>query len=358
MQLSTMTRPSKLKLTMAPQRRFEAFDVAARITEAGDLLRRYQRVLFISPHTTAGYLDRSLAMRMHNRYDLLSQFFRAFRALFPEGAAYSHDQMDLRTELTDAQKLIEPRNGDSHLTFIGARMRNCVEHRTNLASPVYFIDLDGTTEAFRRERKTTILGFDRERPVAKMSISVPVSRHPIDSINLADPRLGMLDSVDDLLRRLGVEHARVDLLVDPAERNVGLTVNEYETLLIQNDLVDVLKDPLRFARIKGRNMIDDPLSIPAKTLSYAQYDAVRILNSMMEALGIDQSSLERLVAKMLSLPARCFFRSRRVSFLATCDEDQTASQVTRGPYQSPILVQWQSAEGQSRNIDVTINELT
>jgi thiamine phosphate synthase YjbQ (UPF0047 family) len=358
MQLSTMTRPSKLKLTMAPQRRFEAFDVAARITEAGDLLRRYQRVLFISPHTTAGYLDRSLAMRMHNRYDLLSQFFRAFRALFPEGAAYSHDQMDLRTELTDAQKLIEPRNGDSHLTFIGARMRNCVEHRTNLSSPVYFIDLDGTTEAFRRERKTTILGFDRERPVAKMSLSVPVSRHPIDSINLADPRLGMLDSVDDLLRRLGVEHARVDLIVDPAERNVGLTVNEYETLLVQNDLVDVLKDPLRFARIKGRNMIDDPLSIPAKTLSYAQYDAVRILNSMMEALGIDQSSLERLVAKMLSLPARCFFRSRRVSFLATCDEDQTSSQVTRGPYQSPILVQWQSAEGQSRNIDVTINELT
>src|SRR4030095_5501076 len=86
MRLSTMTRPSKLKLTMAPQRRFEAFDVAARITEAGDLLRKYQRVLFCSPHTTAGYLDRSLALRMHNRYDLLSQFFRAFRALFPQGA--------------------------------------------------------------------------------------------------------------------------------------------------------------------------------------------------------------------------------------------------------------------------------
>jgi len=357
MQLSTMTRPSKLKLTMAPQRRFEAFDVAARITEAGDLLRRYQRVLFCSPHTTAGYLDRSLALRMHNRYDLLSQFFRAFRALFPQGAEYSHDQMDLRTELSDAQKIIEPRNGDSHLTFIGARMRNCVTLPTNPSAPVYFIDLDGATEAFRRERKTTILGFDRERTVAQMSIAVPVSKHPVDSINLADPKLGMLESVDDLLRRLGVEHARVDLIVDSAERNVGLTVNEYETLLIQNDLVDVLRDPLRFARIKTRNMIDDPLSIPAKTLSYAQYDAVRILNSMMEALGIDQSSFERLIAKMLSLPARCFFRSRRVSFLATCDEDQEASQLVRGPYQSPILVQWQSAEKQARNVDVTINEL-
>ena len=130
-------------------------------------------VLFCSPHTTAGYLDRSLAVRMHNRYDLLSQFFRAFRALFPQGAEYSHDQMDLRTELSDAQKIIEPRNGDSHLTFIGARMRNCVTLRTNPSAPVYFIDLDGTTEAFRRERKTTILGFDRERPVAQMSIACP-----------------------------------------------------------------------------------------------------------------------------------------------------------------------------------------
>jgi len=191
-----------------------------------------------------------------------------------------------------------------------------------------------------------------------MSVSIPVSKHPVDSINLADPRLGLLESVDDLLRRLGVEHARVDLIVDSAERNVGLTVNEYETLLIQNDLVDVLRDPLRFARIKGRHMIDDPLSIPAKTVSYAQYDAVRILNSLMEALGIDQSSFERLIAKMLSVPARSFFRSRRVSFLATCDEGQNASQLVRGPYQSPILVQWQSAEGQARNIDVSIIEIT
>jgi thiamine phosphate synthase YjbQ (UPF0047 family) len=358
MQFSTMTRPSKLRLTLAPQRRFEAFDVAARVSEAGDLLRRYQRVLFSSPHTTAGYLDRSLALRMQNRYDLLSQFFRAFRALFPQGAEYRHDQMDLRTELTDAQKIVEPRNGDSHLTFIGARMRNCVTVPTDPAVPVHFIDLDGTTEAYRRERKTTILGFNRERPVAQVSVSVPVSKHPIDSINLADPRLGLLESVDDLLRRLGVEHARVDLIVDSAERNVGLTVNEFETLLIKNDLMDVLKDPLRFARIKGRHMIDDPLSIPAKTVSYAQYDAVRMLNSFTEALGLDQSSFERFIAKMLSVPARFFFRSRRVSFLATSEDNQSASQLERGPYQSPILVQWQSAEKQARNVDVTIIELT
>src|SRR5689334_11409784 len=353
----TMTRrPTELKLTLEPQRRFEAIDLTSRIARASDLLQQHQRALFCSLHTTAGYLDRSLALRMNNSYDLLSQFFHAFRALFPEGAEYRHDQIDLRTELSDAQKVVEPRNGDSHLTFIGARMKNCVTHPTDRGAPVYFIDLDGQTKAFRRERKTTIVGFDRERHVAEMSVSIPVSKHPIDSINLADPRLGLLECLDDELRRLGIEYGRIDLMVDSTERNVGLTVNEYETLLIQHDLVEVLQNPLRFARIKGRNMIADPLSIPAKTLSYAQYDAVRILNSLMEALRIDQSSFEKLVAKMLSLPARCFFRSRRVSFLASCNGG-SVPQLIHGTYQSPILVQWQSAEKQTRNIDITIVEL-
>jgi len=350
-------RPSELRLHLEPKRRFEAIDVAARIREGSDLLRRHQRALFCSLHTTAGYLDRSLALRMNHSHDLMSQFFHAFRSLFPEGAEYRHDQIDLRTELTDAQKVVEPRNGDSHLTFIGARMRNCVTHRTNTHAPVHFIDLDGTpSDRFRRERKTTIVGFDHERPVADISICIPVSRHPVDSVNLADPRLGLLESINDQLKRTGIEYGRIDLRVDSAERNVGLTVNEYETLLIKHDLVEVLQNPLRFARIKGRNMIADPLSIPAKTVSYAQYDAVRVLNSFMEAFRIDQSSFERMVAKMLSLPARYYFRSRRVSFLASCDGGNV-SRLIRGTYQSPILVQWQSAERQTRNIDITIVEL-
>src|SRR5712671_5006924 len=101
-------RPSELKLTLEPQRRFEAIDVSARIARAGDLLLRHQRALFCSFHTTAGYLDRSLALRMNNSHDLLSQFFHAFRALFPEGGEYRHDQIDLRSELSEAQKIVEP----------------------------------------------------------------------------------------------------------------------------------------------------------------------------------------------------------------------------------------------------------
>jgi hypothetical protein len=351
------TRPSELNLKLAPQRRFETIDIT-RFAEVGELLRRHQKAVFCSFHTTAGYLDRSLSVRMHNRDDLLSRFFLVFRSLFPQGAEYSHDQMDLRTELSEAEKIVEPRNGDSHLTFIGARMRNCVTHRANPESPVYFIELDGTTPSSRRERKTTIIGFDRERVVLQTSMSIPVSKHPIDSINLSDPRLGLIDSINEMIRRSGVERARVDLLVDSAERHVGLTVNEYETLLIQHDLMDVLRDPFRFARLKGRHMIEDPLSIPGKTLSYAQYDAVRMLNSLMEALRMDQSTFERFIGKLMSLPARWFFRSRRVSFLAIPDNGEDATRLTRGRYQSPILVQWQPTEKQTRSVDITLVELS
>jgi thiamine phosphate synthase YjbQ (UPF0047 family) len=352
------TRLSELRLTISPQRRFEAINVAARFNEVSDLLRRHGRALFCSFHTTAGYLDPSLSFRMNDRHDLLSQFFRSFRALFPEEAEYRHDQMDLRAELSDAQRVVEPKNGDSHLTFIGARVRNCVTHRTNSTTPVYFIDLDGQTRAFGRERQTTILGFDRERVISQISVNIPVSRHPIDSVNLADPKHGLVESINDLIQKTGVEHARVDLILDSGERNAGLTVNEYETLLIQYDLMDVLKDPLRFARMKGRHMIDDPLSIPAKTVSYAQYDAVRVLNSFMEALSLDQSSFERLVAKVMSLPARWFFRSRRVSFLAGSEDGQSSPQLVRGKYQSPILVQWQSPDRCTRNIEMNLVELS
>jgi hypothetical protein len=334
--------------------------VTARIDEVSDLLRLHQQALFCSFHTTAGYLGQSLSARMHNRQELLSQFFRAFHALFPQGAEYLHDRMELRSELSDDQKVHEPRNGDSHLTFMGAGMRNCVTYRTDGETPVYFIELDGVADTGHasRERKTVVVGFDRQRAVARISLDIPVSKHPIDSINLADPRLGLTESVNDLIKKVGIERARVDLVVDSAERHVGLTVNEYETLLIQNDLMDVLKNPFRFARIKTRHMIDDPLAIPAKTVSYAQYDAVLILNSLMEALRLDQSSFERLIAKAMSIPARLFFRSRRVSFLAAPHGEANVPQLLRGTYQSPILVQWQSAERQTRRVDVTVVELS
>ena len=321
------------------------------------MLHRHNRALYCSFHTTAGYLDQSLSARMHHRQDLLSQFFRAFHALFPQGGEYHHDRMELRSELTDEQKVVEPRNGDSHLTYIGSGMRNCVTYRTRPDAPVYFIELDGMTDAMQRRRTTKIVAYDEERIVSRVAVRIPVSKHPVDSVNLADPRLGLIDAVNAELARHGLQYGRVDLVVDPTERHVGLTVNEYETLLMQNDLADVLRDPLRFARIKARNAFNDPRSIPGKTLNYAKYDVVRMLNSLMEALRLDEGSFERLIAKVMALPAQRFLRSRRVSFLAASDAAQGTTTLVRGTYQSPIMVQWQSPERQERRVDIVLSEL-
>jgi thiamine phosphate synthase YjbQ (UPF0047 family) len=347
--------PTEIRLALSPSRRFEAIDVNEKIAaRAGDVLRRYRKTLYCSLHTTAGYLDQSLSARMHHHRGRLSQFFDAFHAVFPPGGAYHHDQMELRSELTEEQKEIEPRNGDSHLTFIGSGMRNCVTYRNQPSAPVYFIDLDGTNAGRCRRRRTTIVAYDEERVVARDTFTVPVSQHPLDSVNLADPKLGLIEEVNALLTRLELEKGRIDIALPPSERDAGLTVNEYETMLMRHDLVEVLRDPLKFAAQRGRHMIDDPLAIPSKTLNYAKYDLPRLLNSLMEALHWDQSALERLMAKVMAVPARRLLRSRRVAFLASADKDQRATRIVRGTYQSPILVQWRPGEGGSRKLDITV----
>ena len=119
--------PSEIRLTLEPARRFEAIDVTKRVAaEAGDILARHQKAFYTSLHTTAGYLHHSLSARLHHRSDRLDLFFNAFRAIFPPNAAYRHDQLHLRTELSEEQRETEPKNGDSHLTFISAGMRNAV----------------------------------------------------------------------------------------------------------------------------------------------------------------------------------------------------------------------------------------
>jgi hypothetical protein len=315
--------------------------------------------LYSSPHTTAGYLDPRLLARLRHRHDHLEIFFRAFRALFPPGAPYRHDRMEERSELSEAQRQVEPRNADSHLTFIGAGMRNCVTYPARSETPVYFVDLDGESEGTRRERTTTVLAYDRERVVARETIAIPVSAHPIDAVNLGDPRTGFLNRVDDLLARSGIEKGRVDVTLEPSQRHAGLTVNEYETLLMQHDLADVLKDPLRFAAQKGRHILDDPLAVPGKTLNYARYDFVRVFNSLVDVFGLHDSAVEKLAAKLLAVPARRFLRmKRRVSFVAS-DRDATGrAQLVRGTYQSPILVQWQAPAGLSRGLEISLVRLS
>jgi len=345
-------------LTLEPSARYDAIDVTEAIREAcGDVLAGYRRALYCSYHTTAGYLEQALQSRLRDRRKQLDPFIRTFQRLFPAGADYRHDRLDERRELSDEQRRSEPKNADSHLAFIGSGLKNCATYLTRPGEAVYFMDLDGVNGAVPRQRRTTVLAYDREERVAEQGFAAPVSRHSIDSVNLGDPRVGLFDLVEELAARHGVERGRVDISLATGERDAGVTVNEYETLLMRHDLAEVLRDPLKFAMRTGKHALAHPRAIPAKSLGYAKYDAVHVINELMDALHLTESAVARLVARLMAMPAERFLRLKRsVSFLVA-DDGRGRATVVQGTYQTPILIQW-AAAGSHRDLRVSLANLS
>ncbi len=348
--------PLELTVELQPRARFDAIDVRARAAELhGDVLHGYPRALYCSFHTTAGYLDQSLAWRLGPQGEGLTDYIETFRTMFPEGARYRHDDLHQREDLSDAQREVEPRNADSHLAFIAAGLRSCVSYVNRPGVPVILVDLDGVNQGCPRQRTTGIVGYNQEIEVWRTRLEVQVSGHPIDSINLRDPALGLYERVAEMARRHGVSKGRVRVSLAPGEKQAGLTVNEYETLLMTHDLKDVLRDPLRFMAEKGRNALRDPRAIPGKTRDYASYDLVRALNQLVDALGLEHSWIERLLARAMALPASRFLRMRRYVNLLVSDRHTPGSgNIIEGTYQRPILVQWHESPSRVRQLDMTL----
>jgi hypothetical protein len=175
---------------------------------------------------------------------------------------------------------------------------------------------------------------------------------------LKDPRLGVSDQISDFVTRSGIGKGRLRVVLDPSERHSALTVNEYETLLMKHDLAEVLRNPLRFVAEQYRSVLANPRAVPAKTLGYAKYDFVRVLNQGLDTFGLRGSLVEKLLARTLAVPAARFFRMRRsVSLLVSERGDGTAG-IIEGTYQSPILVQWQRAPRRTRVLEVTLTEIS
>jgi thiamine phosphate synthase YjbQ (UPF0047 family) len=348
-------KPLDLTLELAPTARFDVVDLRSRFPEEHQAIREYPRCLYWSFHTTAGFLDRSLAARLSAQH--IPTYVEAFRALFPEGAGYEHDRLERRIDLDADQRAVEPRNADSHLAYIASGLRTCVMHPNRPGENVYFVDLDGMNEGRPRRRRTRLIGFSQERLVGMTRVEVPVSGHPIDSINLKDPRLGIYGQLSEFVAASGIRKGRLRVVLDPAERHTALTVNEYETLLMKYDLAEVLRNPLRFVAEKYRHAIANPRAVPAKTLGYAKYDLVRVLNKSLDTLGLRGSIVEKIVARSLAVPAARFFRMRRsVSLLVSDCQDGTPA-IIEGTYQSPILVQWQKTPRQARVLNVSLSEI-
>lgn len=343
---------SEITLEIRPEKRFSVIDVSQRITEEhGDALEGYRKALYCSYHTTAGYLEQGLCARLGHDKAAVEAFCSSFQKLFPPDAPYRHDQMDLRSELSEEQKLCEPLNADSHLTFIGAGLENCVTYENRPDVPVYFIDLDGVHNGGARTRKTTIIGFNSKEHVTEAEFEIPVSSHNIDSINLRDPRLGLFEEMQELIRHFEIPKGKIELSLDYREQSAGLTVNEYETLLMQHDLVEVLHDPLRFMAEKGKRVLKDPKLLALKGKSYAKYDLVHVVNEFTDALGLSESMVQRLIDKFFAASASRFLRMKRsVTLMVNNTDEHGIGSVIQGRYQSPILVQWHKAEGGTRRI--------
>jgi hypothetical protein len=348
--------PIEFSLELTPRARVDVFDVRGEVfSRHGDALNEYPRALCCSFHTTAGYLDQGVAARLNQSPAGVMPYIDLFRTMFPQGAGYEHDKIERRTELSEAQRPTEPLNADSHLAVMAGALRTCVVYLNRPGEPMSFIDLDGMHAGRPRTRRTTVLGYTAEETVAHARVVVPVAGRSIESVNLKDPRLGVYEQCAELLARHDVTKGRIRLSLGTGERHAGLTVNEYETLLMRHDLSVVLRDPVRFMAEKAGHMLGNPRAIPAKTLDYAKYDLVRVFNRLVDALGLRESMVENVLSRAIAMPASRFLRMKRSVSLLVSDRAQPGhGEIVEGTYQSPILVQWHRGPSEKRVLDVTL----
>ena len=147
----------------------------------------------------------------------------------------------------------------------------------------------------------------------------------------------------------------LDVTLPPEERDAGVTVNEYETLLMTHDLRDVQRNPLRFMARMGQGALQAPLSIPARALNHAQNDTVQLFNEVMDRVGMCRSLVERLVNRALAVPISHFLRiARRIGFPVLDPRGREAGQIGWGTYQNGILIQWRVPGRATRTLDITV----
>ena len=334
----------------------DLIDVRGRLREEfGHDFTRFPKAFYISDHTTAGYLDQRLAKVLAHDNSNIRDYLQVFQKLFPAGADYVHDKLHLREELSEEQRKVEPLNADSHLAFMGGGLRSATSYELQGDEPVWFVELDGVHAGGTRQRRTTVVAYSGEEEVAQIQVRVPASPHSVDAQNLRDPALGVIVQLQKMVRDHGVAFGRFDVSLALDERHAGLTVNEYETLLMTHDLREVLRDPLRFVAQLGRQALESPRAIPARALNYAQYDAVQVFNKLMDQIGARRSLVERMANRALALPVSQFLRMKRAISLPVLDRDGAGvGEIGWGTYQSPILVQWKGAGSSTRVLNVRL----
>lgn len=343
--------PPILGLEVSPDRRHQITDLRPAILEAvarGDL-GPSRHLLCVSHHTTAGFPDRRLRVRLGSDPARLSAFLAGLRDVFPREAGYEHDQLHRRAELTASEREQEPLNADAHLAYIGGGFTNCVLHLRSADAPVWFVDFDGTyqnrrLETLRRTRRVTVVALDEEVETARVRFSVPVPERAA-AVPLDAPELGIMAAVEEVLAESGIQAGRVRFRLDDPGMDAGITVNEAEALLVNRDLVEVLADPLRFAHGPDGPHAGAPPAPAAAGLDRA-----------LEAMRVSPERRRRLLGRALASPSPRILRMRREGSLAVVpgDEPDHRGHLLVGRYQSPILVQRTGLPGGARKLSVSV----
>lgn len=348
---------------------------------------RYPKALYVSHHTTAGFLDQRLARRLDHDPERVRAYIKVFQEIFPPNAGYVHDELDLRTELSDEQRATEPENADSHLTFVSAGLQSAASYDHEHEKPVWFVDLDGVHRGGTRKRRTTVVGYGGEEVVGGTRIEVEASARPVDALDLREAECGFVDRIQALVDEHDVSFGRLDVTLAPEEAAASLTVNEFEPLLMNRDVRGALLSPLRFMADQGREVLKTPLSLPGKALRLpgkalrfsgktlrvakagttvlrsspgpvldsATVEAVHVMNRVLARMGVDESVIARVLGRTLTLPVTRFQGLRRGISLPVIDRDGDGSgEIPWGTYQSPILLQWRAAPRPTRQLDVKL----
>jgi thiamine phosphate synthase YjbQ (UPF0047 family) len=272
-----------------------------------------------------------------------------FQKLFPEGEDYYHDRLELRTELSVQQRLSEPKNADAHLIFMSSGLSNCVTYTHRPDSTVFLVDLDGVHGSVCRTRRTMVVGFNTAAVLHQTRVVVPIAQASMHAVNLGYSQHSLLQYVETLLQKFDVDVGKVEIALAPYEHNVRLTVNEYEPLLMQQDLSAVLRNPWKFltgADIAPQGNLETG---PSAILSKAQEGLMPMIRTLTNALCLNHAWAEKIISTLLRWPTSSLFRKqRKISLLVS------QGKIIQGTYQSPILVQWSALREQTRSLDIVL----
>jgi len=353
-------------LNLSPSSRLDITNISQTLTDS-DLssFSSYEKIALSSLHTTAGLIEQSFASKLGNTQEGINNLIRSARRLFPEGAPYWHDQMELRDELSAEQRKYEPLNADSHLAFICLGLCNCVLYSFDPKEPIFLIDLDGEFQGIFRSRKVMAIGYNNVECVHEDSISVPMPQKDRVAIDLNDS----LQNYQSIIDQQKIHRGIITFELNPHEKFAGITVNEYETLLMERDITDVLKNPLKFMLSNVSEFARHPFSIPGKAKQVLMYElhqtirdglklatrGVSAVEHIAERLGVDLPLLEYAVDRIATpLETRWMNLGSSVRFLINSDNDETSGRIMTGTYQSPILIQWRRPESDVRNLKVRL----